>query len=47
MVKDFNGDILEGTGVVPDIEMSYAEGTFKNGEDSWLTRAVEYINTGK
>lgn len=47
VVKDFNGDILEGTGVVPDIEMSYAEGTFKNGEDSWLTRAVEYINTGK
>ena len=45
-VKDYNGDILEGIGVFPDIEMSYAEGTFKGGKDSWLTRAVEYIHNG-
>ena len=45
-VKDYNGDILEGIGVFPDTEMSYAEGTFKGGEDSWLTRAVEYIHNG-
>lgn len=47
IVKDLNGNILEGIGVTPDIEMSYAHGTFKDGEDSWLSRAVEYINTGK
>lgn len=47
IVKDLNGNILEGIGVTPDIEMSYAQGTFKDGEDSWLSRAVEYIHTGK
>ena len=47
IVKDLNGNILEGIGVTPDIEMSYAQGTFKDGEDSWLSRAVDYIKTGK
>ena len=47
IVKDINGNILEGIGVTPDIEMSYAQGTFKDGEDSWLSRAVDYIKTGK
>lgn len=47
IVKDLNGNILEGIGVTPDIEMSYAQGTFRDGEDSWLSRAVEYIHTGK
>lgn len=46
VVKDYNGDLLEGIGVIPDIEMRFAEGTFKGGEDSWLTRAVEYIHNG-
>ncbi|MGM9791466.1 MAG: hypothetical protein ACI3Y4_03580 [Candidatus Cryptobacteroides sp.] len=35
-----------GIGVYPDIEMSFAEGSFKDGEDTWLTRAVEYIHNG-
>ncbi|MGN0190397.1 MAG: S41 family peptidase [Candidatus Cryptobacteroides sp.] len=45
-VKDFNGDILEGIGITPDIELNYADGVFKDGEDTWLERAVQYINEG-
>lgn len=44
IVKDYNGDILEGIGVTPDIEMPYSADDFKDGKDSWLSRAVEYIN---
>ena len=49
MVKFINGEILEGVGVTPDIEMPfpYAEDDFKDGNDSWLSRAVEYIETGR
>lgn len=46
-VKDYNGNILEGRRVTPDIEMDYYQGTFSDGEDTWLERAVEYINTGR
>ena len=49
MVKDFNGEILEGIGAIPDIEMPfpYSPDDFRDGKDSWLTRAVDYINNGR
>lgn len=47
VVKANNGEILESIGVTPDIELDFTQGKFKNGEDTWLDRSVEYINTGR
>ncbi|HIW09903.1 MAG TPA: hypothetical protein H9888_00230 [Candidatus Rikenella faecigallinarum] len=50
MTKDINGQIHEGIGIVPDIEVlqdAAMEAQLANGVDLQLERALEYIRTGK
>lgn len=50
MMKDSEGKIYEGVGVVPDIEVlqtSEVEAAMRSGVDPQLERALEYIRTGK
>ena len=39
-----NGKLLEGHGVIPDIEIALDAIQLKKGEDSQLNEAVKYIN---
>lgn len=41
------GEILEGIGIEPDIDVSYDNELKKQGRDSQLERALEFIRTGK
>ena len=50
MTKDIHGEIHEGVGIVPDIEVlqdATMEAQLANGVDLQLERALEYIRTGK
>ncbi|MBO6169776.1 MAG: hypothetical protein J6O51_07365 [Bacteroidales bacterium] len=42
---DINGNVLEGKGVTPDIEIALEKSS--NGADNQLDRAIEYIISGK
>lgn len=49
-MKDAQGEIHEGIGIVPDIEVLQTpevEEAMRNGIDMQLERALEYIRTGK
>ncbi len=41
------GNILEGVGVQPDIPVIYDQNTLKNGEDPYISKALEYIKNIK
>lgn len=50
VMKDAQGEIHEGIGIVPDIEVLQTpkvEEAMRNGVDMQLERALEYIRTGK
>lgn len=50
MMKDAQGKIHEGVGIVPDIEVlqdAGVEAAMRSGVDPQLERALEYIRTGK
>lgn len=50
VMKDAQGEIHEGIGIVPDIEVLQTpevEEAMRNGIDMQLERALEYIRTGK
>lgn len=50
MTKDIHGQIHEGVGIVPDIEVlqdATMEAQLANGVDLQLERALEYIRTGR
>lgn len=47
MLKTVDGEILEGVGVTPDIEMKFNLSDVTNGNDTWMDRAIEYVETGK
>lgn len=46
MVKDVNGAILEGIGVMPDIEVLYDQEAMLAGRDVQLERTLQYIAAG-
>ena len=47
MTKGVDGVIAEGKGLVPDIEVPFDGENLKNGVDTQLERAVQYIRTGE
>jgi C-terminal processing protease CtpA/Prc len=47
MLKTVDGEILEGVGVTPDIEMKFNLSDVTNGNDTWMDRAIEYVKIGK
>lgn len=47
LMKDSKGQIYEGVGITPDIEVLYDEDAINAGTDTQLERAIEYIKTGR
>ena len=47
MTKGVDGVIAEGKGLIPDIEVPFDGENLKNGVDTQLERAVQYIRTGE
>ena len=46
MMKDLNGINYEGVGIPPTIEAPFDGASLRQGIDTQLERAVEYIHTG-
>jgi hypothetical protein len=45
--RTVDGQILEGIGVTPDITLPFRETELTNGNDTWMDRAISYIQNGE
>jgi hypothetical protein len=44
--RTVDGQILEGIGITPDITLPFNETEVTNGNDTWMDRAISYIQNG-
>jgi hypothetical protein len=45
-IRTVDGQILEGIGITPDIPLTFNEADVTNGNDTWMDRAISYIQNG-
>lgn len=46
LVKTLDGEILEGIGISPDINMTFKKENLTGGNDTWMDRAITVVKTG-
>jgi hypothetical protein len=46
LVKTLDGEILEGIGISPDINMTFKKEDLTGGNDTWMDRAITVVKTG-
>jgi C-terminal processing protease CtpA/Prc len=44
--RTLNGEVLEGIGVTPDISLKFNLAEVTEGNDTWMDRAISYIQNG-